>query len=185
MTFCTKNLFSRFGVYETPLKPLFFLFFLFFLSLLSLSLFSHPFSLPLSLFSSFFSLPPPLSRSLSSSSHPPFLLSSFILSPSFLSPFFSSSTLFTLSPSFSSPFFPPPSLLLLKIAAHQIAASDLNTVHEHVSHEHANEVCHDYNLKFGDELISLKETFGLCEGKTEQHHYIQVRASRYTCVLGW
>ena len=50
---------------------------------------------------------------------------------------------------------------------------------------HASEVCHDYNLKSDDEQISLKETFGLCEGRAEQHYYIPVRASRYTCVLGW
>ena len=30
--------------------------------------------------------------------------------------------------------------------------------------------------KFGDELISMKETFGLCEGRAEQHYYIPVRA---------
>ena len=36
---------------------------------------------------------------------------------------------------------------------------------------------HDYNLKSGDELISLKETFGLCEGRAEQHYYILVRAT--------
>ena len=41
----------------------------------------------------------------------------------------------------------------------------LEHVHEHVSHQHANEVCHDYNLKSDDERISLKETFGLCEGQ--------------------
>ena len=32
--------------------------------------------------------------------------------------------------------------------------------------------CHDCNLKSGDELISMKETFGLCEGRAEQHYYI-------------
>ena len=58
-------------------------------------------------------------------------------------------------------------------------------IHEHVSHQHANKVCHDYNLKSDDELISLKETFGLCEGRAEQHYCIPVRASRYPCVLGW
>ena len=35
------------------------------------------------------------------------------------------------------------------------------------------------------ELISLKEMFGLCEGRAEQRYYIPVRATRYTCVLGW
>ena len=30
----------------------------------------------------------------------------------------------------------------------------------------------DNNLKSGDEVNSLKETFGLCEGRAEQHHYI-------------
>ena len=53
----------------------------------------------------------------------------------------------------------------------------LEHVHDHVSHQHANEVCHDYNLKSGDELISLMETFGLCEGRAEQHYYISVRAT--------
>ena len=48
---------------------------------------------------------------------------------------------------------------------------------EHVSHQHANEVCHDYNLKSGDELISLKETFGPCEARAEQHYCIPVRAT--------
>ena len=32
-------------------------------------------------------------------------------------------------------------------------------------------------MKSGDELISLKETFGLCEGRAEQHYYIPVRAT--------
>ena len=31
--------------------------------------------------------------------------------------------------------------------------------------------------KSDDELIKLKETFGLCEGRAEQHYYIPVRAS--------
>ena len=38
-------------------------------------------------------------------------------------------------------------------------------------------VCRDYNLKSGDELISVKETFGLCEGRAEQHYHILVRAT--------
>ena len=59
---------------------------------------------------------------------------------------------------------------------HQITASDLNTF-TIVSHQHANEVCHDYNMKSGDELISLKETFGLCERRAEQHYNISVRAT--------
>ena len=29
----------------------------------------------------------------------------------------------------------------------------------------------------GDELISMKETFGLCEGRAEQRSYIPVRAT--------
>ena len=36
-----------------------------------------------------------------------------------------------------------------------------------------------------DELISLKETLGLCEGRAEHHYYIPVRASRNMRVLGW
>ena len=48
----------------------------------------------------------------------------------------------------------------------------LEHVHEHVSHQHANEVCHDYNLKSDDEQISLKETFGMCEGKAEQQKVV-------------
>ena len=69
--------------------------------------------------------------------------------------------------------------LVRKIAAHQITASDFTHVLDHVSHQHANEACHDYNLKSGGELISLQETFGLCEGRAEQHYYIPA------CVLGW
>ena len=61
----------------------------------------------------------------------------------------------------------------------------LEPVHDHVSREHANEACHDYNLKSGDGLISIKETFGLFEGRAEQHYYIPVRATWYTCVFGW
>ena len=57
-------------------------------------------------------------------------------------------------------------------------------VHEHVSHQHANEVCHDYSQS-DDELISLKETIGLCEGRAEQHYHIFVRAYRHTSVLVW
>ena len=59
-----------------------------------------------------------------------------------------------------------------KIAAHQVTASDLNTF----------TITFPVNkrMKFvmsGDELISLKETFGLCEGRAEQHCYIPVRAT--------
>ena len=61
------------------------------------------------------------------------------------------------------------------MAAHQITASDLNTFTITPSRQHANDVCHDYNLKSGDELISSKETFGLCEGRAEQHYYSPVR----------
>ena len=53
-----------------------------------------------------------------------------------------------------------------KIPAHQITASDLNTF-TNTSRQH------DYNWKFDDELISLKETFGLCEGREDPtllHH---------------
>ena len=72
-----------------------------------------------------------------------------------------------------------------KIAAHQITASDLNAF--------ANTSLINMRMKFvtitstksDDELIGLKETFGLCEGRAEQHYYIPVRASRYRCVLGW
>ena len=39
--------------------------------------------------------------------------------------------------------------------------------------------------KSGDELISMKETFGLCEGRAEEHYYILVRATCTTCVFGW
>ena len=60
----------------------------------------------------------------------------------------------------------------------------LENVHEHVSHQHATEVCHDYKLKSDGELISLKETFGLCEGRAEQHYYVPVTATSYTCVFG-
>ena len=41
----------------------------------------------------------------------------------------------------SPPLPSPPPPFLRKIAAHQITASDLKHVHEHVSHQHANEVC--------------------------------------------
>ena len=39
--------------------------------------------------------------------------------------------------------------------------------------------------KSGDELISMKETFGLCEGMAEQHYYILVRAACTICEFGW
>ena len=55
-----------------------------------------------------------------------------------------------------------------KIAAHQITASDLNTI--------TITFPDNMRMKSGDELISMKETFGLCEGKAEQHYYIPVRA---------
>ena len=51
----------------------------------------------------------------------------------------------------------------------------LHHVHDHVSHQHAYEVWNDfatfclYTLKSGDKLISLKETYGSCEGRAEQH----------------
>ena len=35
----------------------------------------------------------------------------------------------------------------------------------------------DCNLMSGDELINIKETFGLCEGRAVQHCYIQVRVT--------
>ena len=65
----------------------------------------------------------------------------------------------------SSPF-------LRKIAAHQITASDLNTF----------TITFPFNtrMKFvvsGDELISMKETFGLCEGRADQLCHIPVRAA--------
>ena len=35
----------------------------------------------------------------------------------------------------------------------------------------------DYNLSSDDELIRMKETFGLCEGRAQQYYYIPVRAT--------
>ena len=72
-----------------------------------------------------------------------------------------------------------------KIAAHQITASDLNTCTNTFLINVRMKFDHNYNLKSDDELISLKETFGLCEGRAQQHYYIPVRASRYPCVFGW
>ena len=68
-----------------------------------------------------------------------------------------------------------------KIAAHQITASHLNTFTNTFL---INMRMKFYNLKSDDELISSKETFGLCEGRAEQHYYISVRASRYSCIFG-
>ena len=61
---------------------------------------------------------------------------------------------------------------LRKIAAHQITASDMNTF----------TITFPVNTRmkfvtFGDELIGMKETYGLCEGRAEQHCYVPVRAT--------
>ena len=72
-----------------------------------------------------------------------------------------------------------------KIAAHQITASDLNTFTNTFLINMRVKFVTTTTTKSDDELISLKETFGLCEGRAEQLYYIPVRASRYTCVLGW
>ena len=51
----------------------------------------------------------------------------------------------------------------------------LHVIHDHASHHHAHEVWIDftkrclYTLKSGDKLISLKEAYGSCEGRAEQH----------------
>ena len=51
-----------------------------------------------------------------------------------------------------------------KIAAHQITASDLNTFTNTFLINMRMKFVTTTNLKSDDELISLKETFGLCEG---------------------
>ena len=64
-----------------------------------------------------------------------------------------------------------------KIAAHHITASDFNTITITLLIKMRMKFVHDHNLKSDDELINLKETFRLCEGRAEQHYYIPVRTS--------
>ena len=70
-----------------------------------------------------------------------------------------------------------------KIAAHQITASDLNTFtitfpdNVRMKSVMTTTRCWFNSSKSGDELISMKETCGLCEGRAEQHYYIPVRAT--------
>ena len=75
--------------------------------------------------------------------------------------------------------------MMRKIAAHQITASDLNTFTNTFVINMRMKFVMTSTSKSYDELISLKDMFGLCEGRAEQHYYIPVRACRYTCVLGW
>ena len=56
-----------------------------------------------------------------------------------------------------------------KIAPHQITASDLNTFTNTSLINMRMKFVMTTTTKSGDELISLKETFGLCEGRAEQH----------------
>ena len=67
--------------------------------------------------------------------------------------------------------------LLRKIAAHQITASNLNTFTNMFFINMRMKFAMTTTTKSGDELTSLKETFGLCEGRAEQHYYIPVRAT--------
>ena len=65
-----------------------------------------------------------------------------------------------------------PGHMMRKIATNQITASDLNTF----------TITFPVNTRMmfvmsGDKLISMKETFGLCEGTAERHCYIRVRAT--------
>ena len=64
-----------------------------------------------------------------------------------------------------------------KIAAHQITASDLNTFTNTILINMRMKFVMTTTTKSDDELISLKETFGPCEGRAEQHYYIPVRAT--------
>ena len=70
-----------------------------------------------------------------------------------------------------------------KIAAHQINASDLNTItitfpdNMRMKSVMTTTRCWFNTSQSGDELISMKETFGLCEGRAEQHYYIRVRTT--------
>ena len=64
-----------------------------------------------------------------------------------------------------------------KIAGHQITTSDLNTFTNTFLINMRMKFVTTTTTKSGDELISLKETFGLCEGRAEQHDYIPVRAT--------
>ena len=71
--------------------------------------------------------------------------------------------------------------LMRKIAAHQITASDLNTFSNTFLINMRMKFVMTTTTKSDDDLI----TFELCEGRAEQHYHIPVRATRYTCVLGW
>ena len=64
-----------------------------------------------------------------------------------------------------------------KIAAHQITASDLNTFTNTFLINMRMKFVMTTTTKSDDELVSLKETFGLCEGRAGQHYYIPVRAT--------
>ena len=64
-----------------------------------------------------------------------------------------------------------------KIAAHQITASDLNTFTSTFLINMRMKFVMTTTTKSDVELIKLKETFGLCEGRAEQQYYIPVRAS--------
>ena len=72
-----------------------------------------------------------------------------------------------------------------KIAAHKITASDLNTftctitfpVNMRMKSVKITTRRWFNTSKSGDELISMQDTFGLCEGRAEQHYYIPVRAT--------
>ena len=76
-----------------------------------------------------------------------------------------------------------------KIAAHQITASDLNTFtitspdNMRMKSVMTTTRCWFKTSKSGDELISVKETFGVCEGRAKQHYNIPVRATSSTCVF--
>ena len=71
----------------------------------------------------------------------------------------------------------PPRRPMRKIAAHQITASDLNAFTNTFLINVRMKFVMTITTKSGDELISLKETVGLCEGRAEQHYYIPVRAT--------
>ena len=72
-----------------------------------------------------------------------------------------------------------------KIAAHQITPSDLNTFTNTFLINMRMKFVMTATTKSDAELMSLKEMFGLCEGRAEQRYCIPVRATRYTCVLAW
>ena len=54
--------------------------------------------------------------------------------------------------------------MMRKIAAHQITASDMNTFTNTFLINMRMKLAMTTSTKSGDELISLKETFGLCAG---------------------